>query len=447
MTRRTIFSTVFFFLILAGLPQFMAHASTASDDVHINLSVDAICNNNNICEAGLGENTSNCPNDCTPPPPSTGNGGGGSHTPADIFFTNLIVTTTTNSATITWTSTNPTLSILRWGRTAEYGDGTSNSIFYLRDHRTEINNLENGTAYYFTIESRNFSGRVQSTSGTFLTVRAPDTSAPANPTSVRAISKSNGIELSWINPRDKDFDYVRIMRDEARFNSSPHVGALVYEGRASHFLDPDVLIGTKYFYTLFSYDKLGNNSSGSGVSIIFDPNNSVPVPVPEVTTPVPSSDLVDLIPLIFNVSQNGTTITFKKGDTVRLSGDVPVIVFTSPYDQEELQQKIDDLLIEIKDRNGEISGNYFFKRRNDLNQYEVEVPPLGEVGDYRVAIYGYKGTESMRLLEGTFSSVSYNKEMNSHATEIPVVDSLLSAIILFFLLMLILLFLSIKKHK
>ena len=121
--------------------------------------------------------------------------------------------------------------------------------------------------YYFVIESRDAKGNSSTFPPVyFFTKFLKDTTFPLNPRNVKATADISGITITWENPPDKNFSYVRIMRHEDRFRGNPFLGKLIYEGSEERFLDKNVVPGKKYYYTLFSRDTNGDYSSGVGVS-------------------------------------------------------------------------------------------------------------------------------------------------------------------------------------
>ncbi|PJC01761.1 MAG: hypothetical protein CO072_00085, partial [Candidatus Huberarchaeum crystalense] len=114
---------------------------------------------------------------------------------------------------------------------------------------------------FFTIESRSASGKTNFYPPTyFFTKFLKDTTFPLSPRNLRASSDISGITITWENPPDENFSYIRMMRHEDRFKGNPFSGKLIYEGREEKFLDKNVISGKKYFYVLFAKDVLGNFS-------------------------------------------------------------------------------------------------------------------------------------------------------------------------------------------
>src|SRR5262249_54167393 len=153
------------------------------------------CNDNGICEPGLGETIGNCPIDCgvatttpttTPPettPPSQtgfpGQPGGGTGFPVPIIL--VSVSPGERSVVITWESPLPTLSTFGWGLTSDYRSGTLSEASYGYTHSITLDNLEPQTTYQFEILPKRTDGlTLQPYFGSFTTLGITVGTYPSN---------------------------------------------------------------------------------------------------------------------------------------------------------------------------------------------------------------------------------------------------------------------------
>jgi len=364
-----------------------------SDGLNVNLHIGS-CNNDGVCNTGE-EDFFSCPADCTPivvpptpdpePNPKPTSGGVVGTLVMDNVFNNLTVEVSYTSATIKWQSVIPTMSSLKWGTNPDYKDGVLRNINFLLDHQVVITGLKEGTVYYFNIEAENLLGKTNSLENqVFRTLSLLDTTPPGNPTNVKASSLPSGITVTWENPKDLDFDYVRVMKNSDRYYGSPFVGHLVYEGDGKYFNDANVKAGSEYFYSLFSRDRAGNYSSGSLISIVHNPTGKDTWG--ETLTPADKiPELVDS----YIVTQGSFTYDFRIGSVIPLSGD-QVINIKTDYTS---QLKNDDMWVEIRDPNTGIMAQYFFTRVKDKDGYlNVQIPLFEKGGYYNVNIYNYGST-------------------------------------------------------
>lgn len=260
--------TIIFVLILIFFLNYSFSFAQTQNGINVNLNVAGNCNNNGVCEAG--EDMFSCSFDCTPvTPPNTGGNGnstGSVPLPMNNVFKDLTVEVGFHSAIIKWHSVMPTMSVLRFGDNLDYKNGVIKNINFIFEHRVEINNLKDGTIYYFSIQAENLLKKINTLENqTFKTLSLPDTTPPENPTNIIIERDASGFVINWQNPNDEDFDYVRVLRGVDKKKIGPFYGKVVYEGRGQYLRDVDVLPGKEYVYSFFIRDKIGNYSSGVSV--------------------------------------------------------------------------------------------------------------------------------------------------------------------------------------
>ncbi|KKP77592.1 MAG: Fibronectin type III domain protein [Candidatus Nomurabacteria bacterium GW2011_GWC2_35_35] len=205
---------------------------------------------------------------------------------------------------------------------------------------------------------------------------------PQNPLKVQVVVNVNGIILSWLNPPDEDFSYIRIMRNENHFHGDPFSGKLIYEGNKQYFFDKNVVAGTKYFYTLFSRDTTGNFSSGSAVSAITFSFIKIPIPS------IPTGDFVGPLPKYMVHQYNQKVKPFS------ITIDTETMIYSDDY-------------LMVTGPGGENLGQYMFSFNRDSGRYESIIPPLQNTGAYTITIFRYKDNNPEILGKGLiFVSIS-----------------------------------------
>lgn len=377
------------------LPNFSFADNT--NGININLDVSG-CNRNGICEKGV-ENFLICPEDCKK---EGGSSGGSIPVDQNNLFSNFLVQPSYTTATITWTSIIPTIYVLKWGESTDYQNGTLKNVNFVNDHSVEISNLKSNTTYFFTIEAQTYLGKtVVLDNKTFTTLVPPDKEAPMNPTGTVASSVLSGVTLSWTNPRDEDFSYIRVVRSSDFYQSDPYSGKLVYEGSGQYLRDGDVKKGEHYYYTLFARDKSGNFSSGSMIDIIYLPPETGEIPVvPVVVEPEKEIQFVTpTTPISYYVEQNGIIKNFDMDGIISLDGENISIVIAD-FNAEKPAY---DFWMEIKDKDNKVAGRYFFGNiEGDNERKQVVVPPIRGNGEYDVFIYRHFEKQIELIHEGVF---------------------------------------------
>ncbi len=415
IAKKIIFLSILLFLTNFSL------SNASSNGIDVNLEVGG-CNNNSICEAGQ-EDMFSCPADCTPKPNT-----GGSL--IANYFDNFTVEVSYNSAIIRWKSNIPTISNLKWGNNSDYRDGTIKNINFLLDHKIEINNLKDGTLYYFNITSENYFGVANSLENqVFRTLSLPDITPPSNPTNVNASSDSSGITISWKNPTEEDFDYVRIMRNDNRYHSNPFIGHLVYEGSGKYFTDSKVIALHKYFYSLFSRDRAGNYSSGSLISITHNPKG-----LDNWGKELAPAEKLESLANLFIVTQGSSIYDFYPDTVFNLSGDEPIYIKTNYSSIIEN----DDMWLDIRDSEEGIIGQYFFSRTKNENGFiNVIIPSFENSGHYKITIYKYRNGVINIINYGSFNITKVAGGNNIKTPYIVWISLLLLLFILILILMIL----------
>ncbi|MBP9763267.1 MAG: hypothetical protein KBD10_00790 [Candidatus Pacebacteria bacterium] len=169
-----------------------AQLNTESQDTEINLIVEG-CNDNLICEAVIGENTSNCPLDCpvvTPP--------------------------------------------------VEEDVQEDSSVSRKSSVRKPVFETDIFSNKYFDLEN------------------------------ITIVIEHKNVFLSWKNPNQIDFDFVRVMKNDF-YTESPFDGVIVYEGIANNFLDHIDEFDKNYYYSFFA--KYKDNNFSKGVNFVVNSKN------------------------------------------------------------------------------------------------------------------------------------------------------------------------------
>lgn len=428
-----------FFIIIVLLNINLNFLHAQSNSIQVDLGVSG-CNSNGICE--IDENIVSCPVDCTvviPPvvPPGVHQNGF-----PQISLYNLRIEPGYTSAMIYWTSSVSTISTIRWGESSDVGEGTLKSIVYAQNHQMEIINLKPGTIYYFTIESQDVGKRIATTLPQYFSTKSyRDTSFPLNPRNVQSSADVSGITISWNNPGDPDFSYIRIMRHGDRFHGSPFLGTLIYEGNKESFLDANVVPGKKYFYSLFARNNSGDYSSGVAVSQIAFLQKYV-APSPGGTTIQTGGGTVpvkvsEILPTFFVYQHNQNVQVLDNTKIISVDGGKDTIIDT-------VSKTLSDDYLSLTDGTGQVIGEYLFSFNKDSGHYQSVLPPLQKSGNYGVKIYRYKGNNLIIIADGI---LNIKARILPQITSFCVTPYWYFVIILFLLLIILILALLLLKFR
>jgi predicted MarR family transcription regulator len=214
-----------------------------------------------------------------------------SDTTAPVISAVLASAITTSSATISWTTNEPSDTQIEYGTTVAYGNFSALFPGLVGLHSQDLGFLSPSTVYQYRVLSRDAAGNL-ATSGnfTFTTPPLPDT----NPPVITAVSTSaittSGATIVWSTnePADSQVEYGL---STAYGNSTALNAALV----SFHSLNLSGLASsTVYHYRIKSKD-LAGNAATSGDFTFVTPAPPPPILPPDVTPPVISAIAVTSI--------------------------------------------------------------------------------------------------------------------------------------------------------
>lgn len=111
-----------------------------------------------------------------------------------------------------------------------------------------------------------------------------DTTPPAKVTNLVSTSTETQILLTWTNPTDGDYQKTKILRKTVSYPSSLSDGTVIFDDNKNSFTDSNLLTGTAYYYSVFTYDASGNYSQASQTTIVTKGEKAVtPSSYPDLT--------------------------------------------------------------------------------------------------------------------------------------------------------------------
>ena len=253
-----------------------------------------------------------------------------------------------------------------------------------------------------------------------------DITPPQNPLNVKAVGIPEGILLTWQNPPDLDFSYIRIMRNDKQFYGDPFIGKLIYEGKKGYFLDKNVIEGKEYFYTFFSRDTTGNFSGGSAASATAYSKDKKPI------SEKPKEEIkIFEIPkyLVHQYNKQVKPFSFEIPAEVNnienIIIDTETLVFSNDF-------------LTVTNSKKENLGQYMFSFNKNSGRYESIIPPLPDEGIYLIEIYRQKENIPQILTKGFLSVKSTEKIIVSEKNICKIFDYDIVLYIGYFLLLVLL---------
>ncbi|MFT7507101.1 MAG: hypothetical protein ACI92I_000239 [Acidimicrobiales bacterium] len=404
-------------------------------------------------DAALNISTSSATSSATTltPAPEVSSSSGGSLLTRLIDFSIIIDQT---QVQIDWETNTYTRYSLHWGKGDTYDLGSVQNDVFKKTHRTFITGLETGTQYAYELIAYDNNGRGYVLSkDTFTTEVLSDVTAPLNVDNLRFEASDQSVTLSWVNPPEADFDKVRIVRSSSFYPSDQVDGYIMYEGKGESFLDTDALASdSAQYYSIFSYDEMGNISSGAVIKV----QKTVPTDggtedigggsetTQSTTTPEVSTTTEEIIPdpimIDFDFNdlyfiQNEQEILWTAG-LLTVASHLPVTVYI-PY--EVLPEHLKTIVVTLTDKEGKESS-YILRVDRKKTKYEATFAPLKETGMYSVHVSVYDfSTDLLTDVVGTiFSEQTFGLEQvtdNTIISNMNVVSRTISLAFLMFLLL------------
>lgn len=329
-------------------------------------------------------------------------------------MTEISIDTAVRNAVFSWTTNIYTRYVIRWGISSSYEMGFVQSDAFRRSHVTYIEGLSPDTTYQYELIAYNQQGREYSLqTGSFTTTQLPDETAPANVSALQIFAEGTSAYLNWQNPIDADFSKVRVVRNHLFYPQSPVDGFIVYEGSGQSVVDSNVLreYPTQY-YTVYTYDALGNVSSGAigKVSLGDEAGNQdsdLSGTFPENLNGTDENDrlTVDFSDVVF--MQNGTVLT-NDTDAVVVREDSPITVMLAA---ELLPRHLKTVTISVSSPTGG-TETYILRANAPGSAYEARIAGLSEgVYNTTFTIYDFK-LQTEYAFSGDIISARYDDEGN-----------------------------------
>lgn len=223
-----------------------------------------------------------------------------------------------------------------------------------------------------------------------------DTIPPVNVSNFEAIAGDSEIFLSWLNPQDEDFDGVRVMGSTIFYPSSPSEGILLYGGKRSSFQAIGLTNGVQYYYTVFSYDRAGNFSSGAVVSATPF-REELPPPPPIPPSPVPPPPEIEKLTIEdFGFLQEDKEVPVDEEIRVRGKAGEPLAI---SIDYEKVPEVLKTIMVTLE-KEGK-SFSFLLRINQEKTKYEAVFLVPEEAGLYKLTldILDYKN-QALKKISG-----------------------------------------------
>ncbi len=195
-------------------------------------------------------------------------------TTAPVILSGKVDNVTQNSATVVWTTDEPSTTQLEYGLTSAYGLSTPLNSVLVTSHLVTVTGLSAGTVYHYRAKSADAAGNIKvSADYVFTTQAAADKTAPSKPANLKAKAISPyQINLDWSASTDNiAVTKYFIFRDNAQ----------IAETVTTSYQDVGLTPKKIYTYTVAAADAAGNvsikSSAVRAATLSLEAVNQAPV--------------------------------------------------------------------------------------------------------------------------------------------------------------------------
>lgn len=386
---------------------------TASTTYNYNVSAYDLFSN--ISARSATSSTTTLPVIATTTPTTTlpSGGGGGSQNELQavaLVITGVQVEVTDTTALVSFETPVYAIASVRYGLSPEYELGSLASDVYKKEHTFNVLSLESGRKYYFEISVSNQRGDVVTYKSNFLTQSIEDTLPLENVSQFRATIEGNDVLLNWIMPPVKDFDRVRIIANQDFYPNDIADGLIVYDGTGSSYRHIGVYPkNDRMYYTAFSLDAKGNQSSGAIASVSWLVE-SIDSTVATTTIASPSPEIA-MTTLSFNDLEFIQNSKIRHGYQSLIDLD-PNQPFTVRLPYNAVPEHLKTITITLKDPNDSTLTFAFLLRINEVkNYYEATIGALGRQGNFPLhfSFFDFK-TKEIASFNGIISTIPKSEQ-------------------------------------
>lgn len=319
------------------------------------------------------------------------------------------VETTNNSAEISFFTAGFSVASISYGETPQYDLGSSASDVYRKRHRFPLFDLNPGVRYYFKLSAQNHRGDIVIYEGDFVTQTLVDTVPPANVSDFSVYIEGNDAVLNWKNPREEDFNRVRVVANDKTFPVDLADGYLLYEGTGQNYRHNGVYPEfSQMFYTVFAIDDNDNRSSGaiSYVTWRSDVVEEKPYLEPDAVSSSTLDAKPEAISIDFSDIEFVQDASIHQGYQGMVSID-PFKQFTVRVPYESFPEHLKTITVSIMHpENTSLTYAFLLRVNESKTYYEATIEPLNLHGQFplEIVVIDFK-TARVVASQGTISTV------------------------------------------
>jgi len=232
-----------------------------------------------------------------------------------------------------------------------------------------------------------------------------DTTAPANIFNFKAVGGNGRISLNWENPPDEDLKGIKIVRSPKFYPLNLSSNVLIYDGKGNVFTDRGLINDQRYYYAAFSYDYIGNISSGAIVSAVprseISPEEIPPEEIPPEEVPpeeIPPEEVPPEIQKLkledFDFFQRDEKIFITEDGIIKIKSKNPLTV---SIDYEKIPEVLKTIMITLEKEENKFS--FLLRVNKEKTKYTaVIIIPDPGVYPFTISVLDYKNQIFKKIL-------------------------------------------------
>ncbi len=306
--------------------------------------------------------------------------------PIQLKITDVITKNSGGYADISFKTNAYAKAIVSFGLTKDYELGSLQNEKYKQEHVFNIQNLSANIRYYYEIKAYNQRGDIVLYEGSFDFKPYIEAGVTPNVSSLAVQVQNNNVMLTWNNPKNYPFEYIRVVANPNSYPGDVVDGFIVYQGIGENAIHTGVFSEyDQMYYTVFVVDALGNTSSGA---VTYAGSVENPIALDSEIIP----DVVPTGPIFFHdleFIQNGNLYTDQKIE-VALDAFLPFLVRIN-YDL--VPRHLKTILFTIDNQ------SFLLRANQDKTYYQANIDVLRNYRTYPVvlSVLSYKNATVQRV--------------------------------------------------
>ncbi len=215
-------------------------------------------------------------------------------------FSGISTVATTTSIAITWTTSEPATTKVRYGLSTAYGTETTEDTTLATSHSVTLSGLTTGTTYHIQLLGTDQAGNTGASSDQAVATSSLEATVITN--TLSTVLSSTSVRITWTTNHAAD--------SKVRYGTTTAYGQEVYDATAvtSHAMTiTGLLKNTTYHYEVLSVGNTSTNDADATFTTSAGTVENVEVPAPTIMTPA-EGEIAPTTPTITGLSVSNSDV-------------------------------------------------------------------------------------------------------------------------------------------